>query len=135
MLAAEFDRDYLWRYRARLLRVIDGDTCVLLVDCGFNARHEVTVRLADVWAVERYEDGGGEAAARLGAMVSGGAGEWPLRVTTRQRVSRVAEVRSFTRYVADIDVVMGDGTMQRLTGSRLASGSAVPAGPVAGDRS
>ena len=39
-------------YRARVVRVVDGDTLVLDVDLGFRIRHEVVVRLAGIDAPE-----------------------------------------------------------------------------------
>ena len=50
----------MWEYRARDLSVVDGDTLRLLVDTGFYARHQVDLRLLDVWAPELKEPGGEE---------------------------------------------------------------------------
>ena len=46
----EFAPDYT--YECKLVRVIDGDTVVLLVDLGFKIQNELTVRLSDFNAPE-----------------------------------------------------------------------------------
>ncbi len=94
-----FDRAHLWCFRAKLIRVVDGDTFVALVDTGFSGRHEVNVRLADFSAPERNEEGGAEATVYLHSILDR-AGTWPLRIITQQKETIVAEQRSFIRYVA-----------------------------------
>ena len=42
----------LWRYPARLLRVVDGDTIDAAVDLGFDIQHRVRLRLAGIQAPE-----------------------------------------------------------------------------------
>lgn len=104
MMVNEFDRAYLWRFRALPLRVIDGDTFVALVDCGFYGRHEVHIRIADLDAPELSQPGGTEARLRLMNAIGWQTG-WPLRVVTQQRETIVSEVRSFERYVATVYVM------------------------------
>ncbi len=58
-----------YRYRARLERVVDGDTVYLTVDLGFRATMSLAIRLAGIDAPERYKDGGPEATAWLRAML------------------------------------------------------------------
>lgn len=110
MTADEFDRAHLWRFRARPLRVIDGDTLVVLCDTGFRGRHEAHVRIAGYDAPEIGEPGGQDARRALDAAVferGGVALDWPLRVVTRQRETVVSEVRSFERFVGDVYVAVG----------------------------
>lgn len=107
----QWDREFLWHFRAKSLRIIDGDSLVDLLDLGCYARYEARIRLADVWAAETYEPGGTEATRRLMTAIETGYGEWPLRVVTRQRDTIVSEVQSFNRYVSDVFVVQSDGTM------------------------
>lgn len=45
------DSDF-YRYRARIVRVVDGDTVDLDVDLGFRVRHRVRVRLLGINAPE-----------------------------------------------------------------------------------
>lgn len=109
MASAEaFDRAHLWRFRAKPLRVIDGDTLVVLCDTGFRGRHEAHVRLGGHSAPEMREPGGEDARRALDAAVFDRGGvelDWPLRVVTAQRETVVSEVRSFERYVGDVYVV------------------------------
>lgn len=112
MTAEAWDRASLWRFRAKPIRVIDGDSLIVLCDCGFYGRHEARIRIADLWAPERNEPGGSEATARLAAALAADAAEWPLRIVSRQRETVVSEVRSFERYVADVYVVQPDGSLK-----------------------
>lgn len=88
----------MWTYRARLSRLIDGDTYVLEADLGFDLRILVTVRLAGVDCPERFTPEG-QAAAAVAAELLAGEG-WPLTVRT-QRIND-HESRTFARYVADV---------------------------------
>jgi micrococcal nuclease len=106
-----FDRQRLWRYRATLVRVIDGDTLVALVDTGFFGRHEVHVRIAGLFAPEMGSEGGNAARDALSRALEPKTFPWELRVTTKQRETIVSEVRSFERYVGDVSVVTDTGTL------------------------
>lgn len=92
----------MWEYRARAVRVHDGDTLTVEVDLGFTARVEIDVRLADVWAPELGERGGLETRQHLHDLVASAAGKWPLTITTERVRSDEREVRTFTRYVATV---------------------------------
>ena len=46
-----------YRYRAQLVRMLDGDTYVLDIDLGFRVRTEVEVRIRGVDTPERGEPG------------------------------------------------------------------------------
>ncbi len=112
MNATTFDRTCLWQYRAQLLRVIDADTAVLLIDTGFGGRHEVHLRIADLDGPERNTPEGPLAAQRLlGALWSAAETAWPLRVISRQRERVVSEVRSFERFVGDLYVTNAKGEL------------------------
>lgn len=43
-----------WKYRGRCVRVVDGDTYDILVDCGFSIYHKIRVRLRGVDTPEVY---------------------------------------------------------------------------------
>ena len=107
-----FDAERLWRFRAAPIRVIDGDTIVVLIDTGFHGRHEATIRLADFDAPELNTPEGKKAKDKMfsvvGWMSSSG---WPLRIVTRQAKTKVSEVMSFTRYVADVYIFDVDNVM------------------------
>ena len=105
--ATEWDRSHLWCFRAQLLSVTDGDTCIVLADTGFRGRHEVKIRLEDVWAPELKLPGGDLAKSRLEHILMSGDSTtpWPLRVITTQRETVVSEVMSFERYVAHLAII------------------------------
>ncbi len=109
MTPEEFD-SHLHHYRASVVRVIDGDTVVLLVAQGFYARQEVHVRIAGLNAPELDEPGGQEARLRLVDALGWLTVGWPLRVATRQ-VKSGTETMSFARYVADLYVLDGGGNL------------------------
>lgn len=102
-----FDRGLLWRYRAQLLSIHDGDTVTLLADTGFRGRHEVKLRIAHIWAPELSMEGGELAMLRLTDILAlrDWTQRWNLRVVTHQRETVVAEITSFERYVGDLYVV------------------------------
>lgn len=50
-----------YRYRAQLIRVIDGDTVVLDIDVGFRLRGTMPVRLAGINTPELSEPAGKDA--------------------------------------------------------------------------
>ena len=110
MTADEFDRQLLWRFRAQPLRIIDGDTMVVLTDTGFRGRHEVHIRIANLNAPELHEPGGLAAQIRLKDAVSWLTG-WPLRIVTQQRETVVSEVKSFERYIAEVFVMAAGGEL------------------------
>lgn len=42
------DSDSLYSYRAKIVKVIDGDTCILNIDLGFRVFVELSCRLAHI---------------------------------------------------------------------------------------
>ncbi len=106
MNTVDWDRCFLWHYRATLIRVIDGDTFVALVDTGFSGRFEAHIRIADLDTPEMTEPGWADATAALEHALRHGTsfarGLWPLRIITRQKETIIAEERTFTRFVADV---------------------------------
>lgn len=122
MRTADYDAERLWRFRARLVRVIDADTAVVEADTGFGGRHEAHIRLANYSGPERNTPDGPEATRRLADALARGVGAWPLRLTSLQRETVVAEVRSFERYVGFLATVEPDGSLSDV-GERLCVGS------------
>ena len=45
-------KEYLYRYRCNLIRVVDGDTVIADVDLGFKTWRKIVLRLADIDAPE-----------------------------------------------------------------------------------
>lgn len=91
----------MWEYRARVVRVHDGDTCTVLLDLGLRVTTTVSVRLAGVYAPELSQPGGPECRDLLAALLAA-PGDWPLVVTTRRTKSGSGEVTTLDRYVASI---------------------------------
>jgi len=113
--AKEWDREYLWHFRASLIRVHDADTIVVLTDNGMDGRHKTNIRIADLWEPEIWtEDGKARANALMLALqnfLPPPQSEWNLRVITRQLKTKVEEDTSFTRYVGDVWLVPAGGEM------------------------
>lgn len=105
-----FDRSFLWHYRAEVASIHDGDTFTALVDTGFDGRHIVHVRIADLDAAELNAPDGLPAKTRLGVALLA-PGPWPIRLVSRQRERAPGEVRSFERWVCDVFVVQRDGSL------------------------
>lgn len=80
-------------YRAKLNRVIDGDTYVLDVDLGFQITAAITVRLRGVNSPE-MSDGTKGSTARYGAVA--------LLTGRELLVETFHDRRSFARWVADV---------------------------------
>lgn len=112
--ALGWDRDHLWRYRAKWLPdgYADGDTFTVLVDSGHWGRREVRIRLLNYSMPELNEEGGVDAMVRLMNTLRQGVGLWPLRVVTHQKETVVAETTSFERYVATVYIVDINRTMR-----------------------
>jgi len=86
-----------WTYRARCLRVIDGDTLSVALDLGFDVYKTETLRLAGLDAPERNTPEGKDVKAKVEAWLRS-VGEiipWPLLVST-------AKTDKYGRYVATV---------------------------------
>lgn len=106
MNAQEWDRQNLFRFRARVWRIIDGDTFVALPDCGFDVSAFPHIRIKNVFAPELHQIGGTDAKIKLRNVLYQSDDEaWPLRIESELRVTVVQGVKSFARYVAYVYVV------------------------------
>lgn len=91
--------DPQWTYpRARALRVHDGDTVKLEIDCGLSTFRIIWIRLAHINTPELSDAGGAVARDRLAELLSAG----PLQVTTTKD-----KTEKYGRYLAEI--VNSDG--------------------------
>jgi hypothetical protein len=110
----------MWEYRGAIVRIVDGDSLVILADTGFNGRQEEHIRLLDVHAPEMSEPGGldtfgyvSEWCERLPLGV-----RWPIVINTLPNTSsEPVERRSFIRYLATVreaDWLPKDGPVRRL---------------------
>lgn len=106
----------MWDKRARLLRVIDGDTIEVLLDQGFRDTKEIDVRLLGVWAPEMREPGGPETKAfvqewfRREEAATGGK-VWSVVVTTMRMPVADKEQQTFDRYVCTVTSMDGSRSL------------------------
>ncbi len=107
--------DACYRYRAALVRVIDGDTYVLEVDLGFRVSTTLEVRLRGVDTPELPTQEGASARAFALSALSG---------AQKIVIESVKDKRSFARWVADVYV---DG--EHLGGLLRAAGHGAVARP------
>lgn len=110
-------------YRCELIRVVDGDTVDIWVDCGFQIRHRLTVRVLGVNAPEMHG-----VSRALGEKAKRYTEEWfaeikDLCVQTTQ--DGTFKVDSFRRYLADFSGTYPNGERGKLADALLASGNAV----------
>lgn len=100
----------LWTYRAKLIRVIDGDTYYIEVDHGMFIRSVQSLRLKDVDTPEINRGSDEEKALGQDAKSFANAwfinllgdDEWTLIITTDK------DKRSFNRYVATVTDMAGN---------------------------
>lgn len=108
----------LWNYRARVRRVIDGDTLLIELDQGL---HTYRIEMLRILGVNTPELRGPSRAAGLAAAeatrqwLAGCVGEWPLLIHTER-------ADAFGRYLA---VVIDAATGASLGDALLASGHAI----------
>lgn len=88
-----------YRYRAVLVRVIDGDTLEVDIDLGlYTWVRRQSLRLADVWAPELDAATGIAFRDRVASHLPVGT---PLVIETHKN-RRQDDARSFTRWVAEV---------------------------------
>jgi endonuclease YncB( thermonuclease family) len=117
MTPADFDA-HLYHYAATCLRVVDGDTFVALVDCGFGVRRQLTVRITGYDAPELHgatAAAGQEARTALLGLISTA----PLRLRTRK------DSLSFERYLARVYIQQG-AVLEDVADLMIAAGHGVP---------
>ncbi len=133
MNAEDFDRAFLWRFRATKARVIDGDTVAVLCDTGYRGRHEARLRLAGIDAPEMGTGAGALARLWLDKELDRAwvwTKTWELRVETIQRETVVSETTSFERWVSRLWMVSpDDGSLIDVAEAMVAAGHATPVAP------
>lgn len=112
----------LYRYRATVLRVIDGDTVRVRLSMGLDLYKDETIRLAGINAPELI---GGDRAAALAAAEA--LESLVMGQTVYARTHK--DGRSFARYVGDLFVAGADGELVDVAALLVAAGHAerVPA--------
>jgi len=104
----------MFEYKARVLRVVDGDTLWLSVDCGFDLALRMTVRLAGLDAPEKRTPAGPVATAFVRAWLAGNP-DFTLRTEKDSR-------ERYGRYLGTLVSSTGESLNEAL----IASGNAVP---------
>jgi len=94
-----------WTYRAKPVRVVDGDTIILLIDNGFYNREEHSIRLLGVDTPEifsgpadervRGQEAKSKTALWIAEAVENGP-EWPLLIQTEK------DKQTFGRFIAEV---------------------------------
>lgn len=108
----------LWHFRATVLRVIDGDTLVAVIDGGFRITVAIEIRLLGINAPEMHTptlDAGKASRDYLASLVAGKQ----LYLRTEK------DHRSFTRYIGEIWIEDGLGGLVSVNDAMIASGYAV----------
>ncbi len=120
--------EQLWLTRARLVRVIDGDTMIMESDMGRDIRHVATLRLRGVDSPELGTPEGWEAKRAamhwFAAAIGTTDARWTCYVRTFLIQGRFEEYtqRSIARYVADVYNLAGESLADAL----VAAGHATP---------
>ena len=89
-----------YHYEADLVRVIDGDTVVLVIDLGFHVSVTQTVRLSGIDTPERGQPGFHEATQRLQELLSQQLELGPLEIQTERTVHGDDKQGAYGRYLA-----------------------------------
>lgn len=102
--------DWLWRYRATVLRILDGDTVEILFDQGLGNWSIETCRLYGINAVEIRKDGGLEALRNLDAELASATDQelgwdnrpviWVRTIKNRSQSKDVQE--KYGRYLVEL---------------------------------
>lgn len=102
----------MWDYRARLDRVIDGDTIQAEIDKGMGDESHIEVRLFGVYAPESTQPGGPETREYVRDwFLNLPEAAWPFVVTTLRMKQTDREQMTFTRYVAMVTSLDGSRSL------------------------
>lgn len=109
------DYPFIGSFRARAIKVVDGDTLDLMVDLGFHSFRLERFRILRIDAPEiRGETKGlGEAAKSFLQSLVLVEGEWPLKINTKK------DPDSFGRWLAEVFIWKSDG----IIGSEVSVGT------------
>ncbi len=115
--------DFLYWYRARCLRVVDGDTIDVLTDLGFRVGWEQRVRLH---GIDTYELNDRDAAKR--ALAVQGKETVAAKVAGKDVILNTSKDRQekYGRWLAVVYYRTDDGAWHDLNGELLAAGLAIP---------
>lgn len=100
----------MWTYRAKIVRVVDGDTLDLRIDLGFRVEMDVRVRLSGVNTPERGHPDWLRACGVTRDWCAVASSAWPLLVTT-------AKTEKYGRWLAVVTDVSGRSLNDQLVKS------------------
>lgn len=86
-----------WVYHGRCVRVVDGDTYDILIDCGFMIYHKIRVRLRGVDTPEKYGKDACEEGKAVSELVHGILMDEEVMVRTYKK-----SATSYNRWEADV---------------------------------
>lgn len=86
-----------WVYHGRCVRVVDGDTYDILVDCGFQIYHKIRVRLRGVDTPEKYGKDACEEGKAVSELVHGILMDEEVMIRTYKK-----SATSYNRWEADV---------------------------------
>ncbi len=103
----------VYNYKAKCIRVIDGDTYILRVDLGFRTFVEIPIRLRGIDTPERNTELGKKATqwVRVRLMPTPYPEENPELIIETHKSRTGKDEQSFARWVADIWVDGSDTTL------------------------
>jgi micrococcal nuclease len=112
--------DQLYRYQARALRVVDGDTIQVEIDLGFNVRLRQHVRLYGVNCPETHGPNASEAGKVATAFTAQWLAGWPPLVLHSRKYD---EREKYGRVLATI---YREGDAESLNDALIRTGNAIP---------
>ncbi len=101
----------IYTYKARLKRVVDGDTLRVVLDLGFGILHEEILRLRGINAIEAEERGGKKATRGLEKILK----------NSPDFIVKTSSTDTYNRYLADIFLKDGTYLNQLLLDKKLAT--------------
>lgn len=115
----------LYHYRAKCLRIIDGDTCRMSVELGYHITVEETFRLLGINAPEMHGETK-EAAIRAKSYL-----EFLLKLKESDvlTITTKKDPDHFGRYLAEIYITSDDGHVMNVNQTMITSGNAIPYRP------
>jgi micrococcal nuclease len=92
----------LHHYRAKIERIIDGDTIDVMIDCGFSMWTKQRLRLLHIDTPERNEPGYADAKAKLFELVMDFSLIEPDKVAWQPLIVHTIKRDSFGRWLATV---------------------------------
>ena len=115
--------DFLYWYRAKCLRVVDGDTIDVLTDLGFRVGWEQRIRL---FGIDTYELNDSDSAKR--ALAADGKTYVAARIEGKDVVLNTFKDRGdkYGRWLAVVHYLADDGAWHEMNEELLSEGLALP---------